>query len=387
VAERVLLHVGVPKSGTTYLQTSMWAHSEELRARGVLLPGERHADHRWGSYSVREDPSLWSRRRHSWGAWDRLLADVRSWPGTAVISHEFYGSATAEQAAEAMGAFAPARVEVVVTARDAVSLLTASWQETLKYRHQDPLDDFNHGVSDDPTDVWGWRNLDPSEVLGRWAAALPADRVHVVVVPRKHSDEPVLWRRFAGLFIDDPDALDVSTSQRNESLGVVESELLMRVNRRLDDLGLLARMNWIRDYLAEEKLVPRRGERFLPGPVRIEECRERSAQMVRRISEAGWHVVGDLDDLLVPSPLSGRRTPRDVTDPELVDAATQLVADVLLDLRQEHVRLRKAQRARDRLRVRVAELEAAAAATPPQAAWRRLVPEPIARAVRARRRA
>jgi len=39
VAERVFLHVGAPKSGTTFLQTVMWENREGLAERGVLIPG------------------------------------------------------------------------------------------------------------------------------------------------------------------------------------------------------------------------------------------------------------------------------------------------------------------------------------------------------------
>ena len=364
MAERVFLHLGVPKSGTTYLQTTIWQHVDGLRARGVLLPGDRHAHHRWASYFVREQtPESPEHGRRLAGAWDRLRAEVSAWEGTAVVSHEFYGAATAQQAARTIAALAPAEVHVVVTARDALSLLTAAWQETLKYRSTTELDDFDTGVSDDPMDVWDWRNLDASEVLSRWAPTLGPERVHVVVVPRQRTSEPVLWRRFAGLFVDDADAFEPSDT-RNESMGVVESELLRRVSAHLGGIDeLSARMRLIRDYLAEQKLVPRHGERFHPGPQRVGECRRRSERMVQRIREAGYHVVGDLEDLVVPDELPVLRTPRDVTGDELAEAASSLVAEVLTDLDATQGELRSSRRTQSRLR---RQLEATADASGPR---------------------
>ncbi len=39
VASRVFLHVGLPKTGTTFLQTTMWANRRQLRKQRPALPG------------------------------------------------------------------------------------------------------------------------------------------------------------------------------------------------------------------------------------------------------------------------------------------------------------------------------------------------------------
>ena len=45
MARRALLHVGTAKSGTTYLQDLWWRHRDDLRERGLLLPGDGRRDH------------------------------------------------------------------------------------------------------------------------------------------------------------------------------------------------------------------------------------------------------------------------------------------------------------------------------------------------------
>jgi superfamily II DNA helicase RecQ len=40
VAKRVFIHLGLPKTATTYLQTIVWGSRDRLRADGVLLPGD-----------------------------------------------------------------------------------------------------------------------------------------------------------------------------------------------------------------------------------------------------------------------------------------------------------------------------------------------------------
>jgi hypothetical protein len=332
MAQKVFFHIGVPKTGTTYLQSIMWRHAEQLRDAGVLLPAADLSDHRWGSLVIRDDPKLRHRPRRARSSWARILHDVQGWPGTAVISHEFYATASAEQAQRAVDALAPAEVHLVVTARDPLSLLTASWQEVLKYRSVTPLDEFSTEVSDSPHDLWNWRGLDAAEVLGRWGPTVPAERVHVIPARRGRAGGRDLWDRFAGLFAD-PAAYDADVGVRNQSMGLVECELLRCTTPHLDLGSARAVTTWVRGYLAEQTLVPRSGERFLPGPGRVKECRERGEQMVARLRAAGYDVLGDLDDLRVPDELPPLRTPADVTAEELAAAAAGVIAALVRDRR------------------------------------------------------
>jgi len=88
MARRVYLHIGLPKTGTTYLQTLMWNNREVLAGQGVLLPGDSRRQHLWASCAVREDPNLVRRSPEAPAAWDRLTGELNGWDGTAVVSHE-----------------------------------------------------------------------------------------------------------------------------------------------------------------------------------------------------------------------------------------------------------------------------------------------------------
>ena len=56
MVERVFVHIGLPKTATSYLQTIIWSNRDRLRQAGVVVPGSRRADHLWASREVREDP-------------------------------------------------------------------------------------------------------------------------------------------------------------------------------------------------------------------------------------------------------------------------------------------------------------------------------------------
>ena len=73
MAERVYLHVGLPKTATTYLQTILWANREVLEEQGVRLPGDSRRAHLWASRVIREHPACDEAKR----------ARVSTAPGTA----------------------------------------------------------------------------------------------------------------------------------------------------------------------------------------------------------------------------------------------------------------------------------------------------------------
>ncbi len=235
---RVFLHIGLPKTGTSYLQSILWSHRDELRSAGVLLPGRERRDHLWASLVVREDANVGRRHPRAPEAWDVLRREIRDWSGDALISHEFFCSATTEQARAMVEALTDdgAEVHVIVTAREPLSLFTSSWQEHLKNKGTSPISQYAASVSDDPTVIWNWRTLDLRLVLERWAPALddPA-HLHVVTPPGRDQPRDELWRRFCSVMDLSP-AIATPESFANASMGVVEAETLRRINLRLDGL-------------------------------------------------------------------------------------------------------------------------------------------------------
>lgn len=335
MARTVFFHVGLPKTGTTYLQTILWNNRDELRRQGILLPGFGPRQHLWASGVVREDPKIdrrGPRARHAWGV---LREQVNPWDGTAVVSHEFFAGATEQQAARAMADLEGAEVHVVVTARDTVSLVTARWQEFVKNGSTAPIDAYPAREETTPHDEWDWGSMDLADVLRRWGATLPPERVHVLTLPKPDEPRDTLWLRFAGLLGIDASRCDASSSEANESLGVVEVELLRRVNADLEGFGrAVDRGTWIRGYLAQGKLVPRKGEKFWPSPDRVAQLRERGDRVADYVKTQGYDVIGDVEDLRTPVDLPERRHPDTVTDGEMLAAATATIAAMMTDVRR-----------------------------------------------------
>ncbi|QXJ23970.1 hypothetical protein AGRA3207_005207 [Actinomadura graeca] len=332
----VYLHVGAAKSGTTYLQQVLWHNRDRLRGHGVLYPGADQADHVRAAFDLRgtffrgaSDPSVP-------GSWRDIVERVREWPGDAIISQELFAPATAAQVARAMDDLSFADVHVVFTARDLARQIPAHWQEDVKNRFSTPFAEFvavlrrtDWRSFDSARLFWGLQ--DPVAVLGRWGAALPPERVHVVTLPRPGAPRDLLWRRFCAAVGLVPDEYDLSRSFANPSLGLAETGFLLRLNTALDEgVGWQVYNESVKHHLAQEVLAAR------PAPVRIglppdglRWATERAVETAEGLRAAGYHVVGDLYEL-VPAAGAADVPAAEASPAELADVGTDAVAALLL---------------------------------------------------------
>jgi hypothetical protein len=333
MARRVFLHCGTAKSGTTFLQDLWWRHRDALRERGLLLPGEALRDHFHAAALVKgmdvivDDLDAADRE-----VWQRLVAQTRDWDGDALISHEHFSDSSAEAAAAALGDLATAADEVhlVVTVRDLGRVLPSAWQQRVKQGARQPFGRFLATVRRERDDQKFWRYQDVPGILSRWAAGLPRERVHLVVVPAPGAARNELWLRTATVLGVDVTGLDTDPRLPNDSLSIVEAELLRRVNavipreRRSVALTRLTKGTFARDLLAGS--APK--ESFVLPAKHAGWVRERSEAMVATLREGQYDVVGDLADLLPADPRSGR-TPDQASDGELLAVATTVVARMI----------------------------------------------------------
>jgi polyhydroxyalkanoate synthesis regulator phasin len=306
MTRRAYLHVGSPKTGTTFLQQVLWAQRDLARDQGLLLPLTRVTDHYYASLDVREVADEPHRPNEASGAWGRLVEEAKSWGGDVLVSHELFAPATAEQAARAVASLEDTfEVHIVVTARDLVRQIPAEWQQHIKSRDVATLPEFIARLrADEARQSWFWAVQDFAGILRRWGGTLPASQLHVVTVPPPSSPSAVLWERFASLVGLTPGDFRFDGVRRNESLGAEQAELLRLVNAELGD-----RLPKPGPYhpvvitlLAHRILSGRPGRRLALGP----EDREYAAQLSRGVADdlaaMGVDVIGDLADLVPAEP-------------------------------------------------------------------------------------
>ena len=329
----MFLHIGLPKTGTTYLQQVVWSNRDRLRKAGLFVPGFGHREHLWAALDLQERPRLAKRHADAPGAWQRLVDEASAQSGDVLITHEFLCGASAAQASRAIASFPDADVHLVVTARDAASVVSAGWQESVKNGGTVDLDAVMAGQPAGGPE-FSMRTWDLADVLERWTHDLPGERVHVLVMPGAGQARDLHWRHFAAVLGLDPDAYAAPEDAVNPALGIVQIETLRMVNQHLPRYSAHERGVWIRGYLAEDLLARQPRERGGMPEQYLARFAEMDRAAVALIAERGFHVLGDLSGLAGEEAVrGGGREPDTVTHAELLESAARLVADIVADVR------------------------------------------------------
>lgn len=336
----IYLHVGPPKTGTTYLQQVLWNNRTQLARSGLAIPGARPLDHFHAALDLRSIEFGGYVNPDVAGAWSRLATAAGSTrtPKT-VISHEVLAGADESQIARVARDLAPTEVHVVYGARDLARQLPAVWQESLKNRRTRRFERFLDAALEDLDGVAHtsrsgfWKAQDAGAALRRWSAAVPPERIHVMTVPRPGASSATLWERFATCLGVEPTGIDLDVRRSNPSLTREDAEVLRRLNKQLPD-----ELPWPQyERIVKARFNRRADERVTGGAVRVpREYRERVLACAERTREelatAGYAVVGDLDDLIPSDQDFAAPGATAAADPEgVVDAAVALLAAALAD--------------------------------------------------------
>lgn len=333
MARRVLLHVGTPKTGTTYLQDVCFLNRELLREHGILYPAERFDAHFLAALDLMRLP--WAGlERQAVGAWDRLAEQVRAFDGTAIVSHEILARATAPQARralESLGHGSGTEIHLVLSVRDLVRQIPAEWQENVKHRTTTSYADFLAELQDPSRDgtiaSWFWAVQEIPDIVDRWRHDLPASQVHLVTVPPAGSPRDLLWERFVAAFGLGEVPLGLGTDRANVSLGAPETYLMRQVNLVSDHIEPTDYRSQIRELLAHRTLSTRTGSpRLALDPACYPWVASLETAWVGELERQGYDVVGSLGELqgTVPAAYADPDAPEPA---QVVDAAvTSIVA-------------------------------------------------------------
>ncbi|MGA9748996.1 MAG: hypothetical protein WBQ50_16180 [Nocardioides sp.] len=338
MTRRVYLHVGAPKTGTTYLQDRLAANRSELARHDVHYPLGLLASHFRPALDLL-DLSWGGQRDDARGEWDRLVDRVRRHDGTVIVSHEILAGARPAQVRHAMQAFEGADIHLVYSARDLARQIPAEWQEGVKHRRRRSFARFLTQVQSarrTKPSMWFWKAQGLPDVLTRWGEGLSPDRIHVVTVPQSGAPRDLLWERYCTAFDIDPAWAPEESTRENVSIGTAETALLRKLNRRLrkaglpgDDYRRIVRQLMVHDTLATRPDMTRA---TLP-PVAFPWAEEVAEEWIEWIEGAGVHVVGDVADLRPVRPAEDDvwRNPDKPRRGDMVDAALDALVAVTLE--------------------------------------------------------
>jgi hypothetical protein len=340
----VFLHIGTAKTGTTYLQRLLWHNSRALEECGLRYPGRLLGDQFRASLDLRQAPHEGEDPDRVRGAWKALARAASAAPDRAVISQETLARARVEHVQRAAKSLRKTDLHLVATVRDMGRQLPAVWQEQVKNRSTGRYERFMDAVAERPDTARHrlfWLGQDVLDVLGRWSAAVPPERIHVITVPQPGAPSGMLWARFASVLGIDPSVVQADVPMSNRSLGVAEAELLRRLNRTLGTC-----MDWStyhREIKVDfaQRLAARKSPARLAVPLgRRGWVAELAEKTIAGLEGGGYDIIGDLEEL---RPVFDEHPvmPGDIPRRQLMDIAREEdVEDLVGRYTPEPIRLR-----------------------------------------------
>ncbi|MGB0099773.1 MAG: hypothetical protein WBP61_05775 [Nocardioides sp.] len=375
--QRLYLHVGLPKSGSTFLQSVVGGNRAALKEHGFVYPYVQQEGMFHAAVEMAGSPGQWGLTRAQVdGTFAAMLERGRRQGRTVVVSHEIFGAATPAQIEAIADQLTDFDVHLVVTVRNIARMFTAQWQERVKNGFDQTFAAFAEQQLEklpppgDPVMAGFWRGQNLAWLLDRWRPLAPPEQTHVVVSPSGGADPEVLWRRFAEALDFPADAIDVSSVPgSNESLGTPQIALLREVVGALD--GRLEQPGYslvAKRWFAQSMLSRVRSRKPVTPASVAEQLSVVARGWVELVESGGYRVHGDLAELLPAVPPPGTPHPDDVSAEEMLDGLPGVLAEMLLRVRDDRALIAELRAANTALEEQVADL------TRPATGWRRWWP-------------
>ncbi len=297
MADRVVLHIGTMKSGTTYLQD-------------VLRGGGLEGSEAWFAASFgKQTRAVRAHADQRPGPWQALVDGTRERDGVAVFSQEFLSFAGRARVGEVLASFGGVPVDVVLTVRDQHRAVPAQWQSFTRNRGTDDWATYLRRLQRGARTRGGSkaqrskavrsfrRAQNVKGIVARWRGHPGLASFTAVVVPPPGSEPAELWRRFCTATAIDAAGAPQAARRSNESLGYASCEALRLVNVHLDDLDH-RRYKKARSSLVDA-LLPLRPEEGRPGLDRAGDqlaCRL-NQDLLDALGREDVRLVGSVDEL------------------------------------------------------------------------------------------
>jgi hypothetical protein len=347
MASRLIMHVGLQKSGTTYLQEVLTARAGELAAAGVQYPltparkrRRRTENHEWASYGLLGPEYPWVSEKRAAAeseSWKTLENQVARASGTVLLSAEALSVIRTPAIRLLLDRLAVTDVQIVVTARSLSRSLPSLWQQHVRNGRRAGFERYLRMLEEqrqlpperieEDRDLHLWRAFALGRLARRWAREVGRERVRVVTSPG--SPPQLLWSRFLeaiGLPEIGPGKDDVVERPVHTGLTASEAFVLLSVNSALERAGWDAQhASRLRETILTKGFQPRadRGPRITIPPAWSARVAEWSKEDVGDLLDSRVTVVGDAADL------SSDQTPADGRPPTVEEIGAAGAAAVL----------------------------------------------------------
>lgn len=334
---RLVIHPGFHKSGTTALQEALHVKRNELPEFGLLYPFPRHKAHHRLAWSLSGKVWGWRNRGGSGESprlWQRSVRAVnRDKSKTILVSSEFFSELNEEKIGKIKTDIKNREINVLFTLRPLAKLLSSSYQQYLKYGLTAEYEEWLHSILDKPGESklspTFWRRHFHSEVVNRWANILGADKVTVLIVDESRPE--FLFSEANRYLALPPGTLSVQESGLNRSMTTEEIALLLEVNRKFpkertwDEYQAFIRNGYIREITDHSIAAPGK-EKLLTPKWAVDMANTLGAASKQKLISSGVTIIGDINSLDSAEVPTGSSTQPTVIDIKTV-AKSMLVMD------------------------------------------------------------
>ena len=306
--KKVYLHVGFHKTGTTAIQESLFANSDQLRILGINYATKKgKANHR-EAWALSERYWGWKKRggeKTPIVEWNKRVKDIKSQKIDSMLSSEFFSEIDDTQLSLMANDLKDFDVEIIFTIRPLAKLLGSSYQQYLKYgikaSYEEWLEDVFHNSEKLKFTPTFWKRHRHEAIISRWANVFGNQKIHLVVVDESEPD--LLYDAFNKILKLPTETLtEAQNSGSNRSLNYPEISLLLAINkafpkdRAWNDYEVFIREGSIR-HLTNQIQLAGLGSKLLTPQWAVDESAKLASQSIERINDLGIKIYGDLSKL------------------------------------------------------------------------------------------
>jgi len=297
MSTELVLHVGIMKSGTTFIQELLSGNRNNLEKHAWSYPGQR-LNQQHACYSLCGQDIPWVKTPYSTKLGSDLIKKIRIFDGNVLISSEALSTLSDDGISQFLSKIGQP-TKIIFTVRGLTQILPSAWQQYLKGGGRTSFGQFLQRLKEQRKDMSGfWRTYAYGTAIKRWSKYCD---VEVVIVPDKTEDQYLLWKLFceaANLPVLDP--VEVIAEKSNLSLTAETAEILLQMNKYLPNKNKIA--DEIRKQYLEKFIFPISGHRIgnkIAYPQRMVEVvelwnREESEILLEHSSKI-YGKIGNLD--------------------------------------------------------------------------------------------
>jgi hypothetical protein len=324
VADRVVLHAGFHKSGTTALQYAFDANKRSLRKLGITYPpnpGKAHHRAAWGLIE-----RVWGWKGNggkliSAKSWNALVRNAKKGSGTVLISSEFFTEAKDQHVAQVRRDFGSTPVTIVFTLRPFAKILASSYQQFLKFgvkvRYEEWLEHVFTKKYESTITPTFWNRVQLDEIVERWGRHFGPE--NVIVILADEAKPEFIFREFERILEIPHGSLPIPEIGGNRSMTLEETELLYQINSIYDrsagweQYRALIRDGYVR-YLADHTKAEPGAERLRTPEWAVDEARQINHRQFARLKEMKVEIRGELEGFVdAPVLTGGYKVPEQIT--------------------------------------------------------------------------